>query len=247
MILSEASTTQKKRKNKTPVNVKHLGPILLMLISNLHSSEEIDFLSIIKSSPGTSKEMGLEKLNKSEQTALNALLNVAYKMGAERKNTDVNIARVNAVHANSGGVRTNPVYTTKIDEDNGDILKLENGAIVEISSGFLGFVGFRKDAVLYNLGRGWKIWIKGKKAFSCDILKAPNSRPTGYGESVSISDVKGDGKILATLDGSLYEVSDQNTYDTRLWLGSFEALLIDGTKLLNLEGSDEVVEITKIK
>ena len=220
---------------------------VLILISQLHGADEIDFVSIIKKSPATTGELGLEKLNKNEQAALNVLLNRAYQMGAEKQDAANGLGLVKPVRVSGFRGSSSPVYITKIDEENDDILKLENGAIVEITSGFLGFVGFRKDAVLYNLGRGWKIWIKGKKAYSCDILKAPNSRPSGIGESLSIWEVKGSGKILTTLDGSLYEVSDLNAFDTSLWFGSFEALLIDGTKLLNLDSSEEIVEVTKIK
>ena len=61
------------------------------------------------------------------------------------------------------------VYITKIDEDKGDVLKLANGAVVEITRGFLGFVGFRKDAVLYKEGRGWKIWVEGRAMRSIGV------------------------------------------------------------------------------
>ena len=140
-----------------------------------------------------------------------------------------------------------PVYITKIDEDKGDVLKLNNGGIVEISSGFLGFIGFRKDAVLYKDGGRWKIWIEGKKAFNCDVLKAPPFRPRSSGEVISISEVKGEGTILTTLRGSIYEVGYLNVIETSLWLGNFEALLIDGNRLLNLDEGGEIIDVTKLK
>ena len=67
------------------------------------------------------------------------------------------------------------ICSTKIDEDNGDILKLENDGIVEISSGYLGYVGYRKDALLFKDGRQWKLWIEGKKVFKVDLLRSPSS------------------------------------------------------------------------
>lgn len=67
------------------------------------------------------------------------------------------------------------VCQTKIDEDNGDILKLENDAIVEISYGYLGYVGYRKDALLFKDGGQWKLWIEGKKVYKVDLLRSPSS------------------------------------------------------------------------
>lgn len=146
-----------------------------------------------------------------------------------------------------GGVANQAVYITKIDEDKDDVLMLTNGGIVEITHGFLGFLGIRKDAVLFKDGASWKIWIKGKKVYKCDLLKAPSSRASGSGTKVYISEVKGDGKILIMLDGSIYEVDDLYTTDTSLWLGNFDALLIDSTRLINFDESSEMVEVTKLK
>jgi hypothetical protein len=220
---------------------------VLVLLSQICGADDIDFLTIIKNSPENSKALGLQKLNPAEQAALNDLLNRAYRLGAERQAPQNNQAPARPIQPGAVRVAAQPVYITKIDEDKNDVLKLANGAVVEISRGFLGFVGFRKDAVLYNDGGSWKIWIEGKKVFSCDVLKAPENRPSGAAESISISEVKGNGKILTSLDGSLYEVSDLNTIDTALWIGPFEALLIDGSKLLNLEDGDEVIEVTKMR
>lgn len=219
----------------------------LFLVAHVCGAEEIDFLTIIKKSPETSKAVGLAKLTKGEQATLNALLNRAYQLGAEQQAQGKKQVPAKPVQPGAARAPAAPVYITKIDEDKNDVLKLTNGGIVEITRGFLGFVGFRKDAVLYKDGRGWKIWIEGKKAFSCDILKAPDRRPSSSGESVSISEVKGNGKILTTLVGSLYEVGDLHTIETALWLGPFEALLIDGTRLLNLDEGGEIIDVTKIR
>ena len=227
--------------------VKTIILIALILSPHICVAEEIDFLTIIKKSAETSKALGIQKLNNDEQATLNALLNRAYQMGAEHQAQPKNQVPAEPVPPGAAPAGTRPVYITKIDEDNDDVLKLANGAVVEITHGFLGFVGFRKDAILYKEGRGWKIWIEGKKAFRCDVLKAPDNRPSGAGESVSISEVKGEGKILTTLGGSLYEVGDLHTIETALWLGPFEALLIDGTRLLNLDNGGEIIDVTKIR
>lgn len=146
-----------------------------------------------------------------------------------------------------GAAAGQPVYITKIDEDKDDVLILANGCVVEITRGFLGFVGFRKDVVLFKHGSRWKIWIEGKEVYNCNILKAPSGRATGSGQTVYISEVKGDGKILMMLDGAIYEVDDLNTIDTALWLGNSDALLIDGKRLINFDDADEIIDVTKLK
>ena len=108
-------------------------------------------------------------------------------------------------------------------------------------------MGFRKDAVLFKDGSKWEIWIEGKKVYKCDMLKAPTRRASGTGEVVCISEIKGEGKILMMLDGSIYEVDDLNTIDTALWLGNSDALLIDGTRLINFDEADEIIDVTKLK
>lgn len=140
-----------------------------------------------------------------------------------------------------------PVYISKIEESKDNTLKLSNGAVIETTRGFLGFLGFRKDAVLYKEGKIWSVWIVGKGSYTCNILKAPENRPSGQAEVISISEVKGKGKLLAALDGSLFEVGDLSVITTSLWLGPFEALLIDGDQLLNLDEGDEIIDVQKLK
>ncbi len=71
------------------------------------------------------------------------------------------------------------VYKTVIDEDKGsDIYKLENGGIVEVTMGYVGYIGYRKKALLFPDGGRWKLWIEGKKSFPVDVLKAPTAAPT---------------------------------------------------------------------
>lgn len=70
------------------------------------------------------------------------------------------------------------VYKTVIEDDKGsDIYKLENGGIVEVTMGYVGYVGYRKKALLFPDGGRWKLWIEGKKSYPVEILKAPTSAP----------------------------------------------------------------------
>ena len=82
-------------------------------------------------------------------------------------------------------------YKTKIDSDHDDILKLENGAIVEITSGYIGYIGYRKTAILFGSGSMFRIWIEGKKVFTCELLKKPVEKASPA-KQIHISKVKGD-------------------------------------------------------
>ena len=95
----------------------------------------------------------------------------------EKKGADIIAKEISAfmLKNRSKIKRTEPTLcATKIDEDSNDILKLENDAIVEISYGYLGYVGYRKDALLFKDRRQWKLWIEGKKVFKVDLLRSPS-------------------------------------------------------------------------
>jgi hypothetical protein len=145
------------------------------------------------------------------------------------------------------GPAAQPVYISKIEESKDNVLKLTNGAVIEITRGYLGSVGLRKGAVLYKEGKNWSVWIEGKRTYPCNILKAPENHPPILAEVISISEVKGNGKILSALDGSLFEVGELSELTTSLWLGPFEALLINGDQLLNLNEGDGIIDVEKIK
>jgi hypothetical protein len=221
---------------------------LLLLTTVLVGEEQVDFLSPIKTNPALAKSVGLQKLTAQEQQALNQLLNRAYQIG-----TDSAVRQQNPAVPIPGGAppaqraAANSVYLSRISENNGNVLNLENGAIVEVTGGFLGFIGIRKSCALYQEGRGWRISIEGKRDFSCSILKAAAVRPNGQATKISVSEVLGDGKFLKMLDGSLYEVDDLSMIDASLWLAPFDALLIDGNRLINLDEGGETVDVSKVR
>lgn len=136
-------------------------------------------------------------------------------------------------------------FITKIDSDHGDVLKLENGGIIEITSGYLGYVGYRKDAILFGSGSRCQVAIEGKKTFKCEVLKLPDARGKPA-KQLQISEVRGDGSILITAEGELYEVDSIDHITTSLWLGFFEALLVEGDQIINLD-SGEAVSVQKIR
>lgn len=156
----------------------------------------------------------------------------------EAPNQDVDIKKPNAVLLNKA-------YVTKIEEDKDEILKLANGAIVEVDSILLGFVGFNKDAILFKDTLTWKLWIKGKKAFSCDVIKEPDQIATSF-EKISVSEIRGNGKIIKTLSGSIFEVNPINEIDVSVWVPPFNGLIINGNQIINLDQNGPLVDITRL-
>ena len=133
-------------------------------------------------------------------------------------------------------------YFTKIDNDDGDILKLRNGGVVEIIS-FIGIIGFNKDAILYRENNNWKLWIEGKKSYRCDLLKAPGLKPNLSLEKRYITKKSNDGSILTDINGRIFEVSSFSMLDTSLWLAPFDALLINGNRMINLDDNSDIIDI----
>ena len=222
---------------------------LLILVSSADSQEKsIDFISEISKNQTLSNEIGLKKLTVTEMEKLNELLNNIFLFGVEiGKKEFSGISNAPKSSKKTKTPATNIAYKTKIDSDDGDVLKLDNGAIVEITTGYLGNVGFRKDVVLYKTDQQWKIWIEGKKSYTCDLLKTPSYGSTCFVEELTITEIKGDGTILIMSDGSIYEVDSIYTINTSLWIGFNDALLLDGYELLNLDEGDEIIEVTRIK
>lgn len=229
--------------------------VLFAVVSSVYPQEKsFDFIAEISKNQELSKEIGLKKLSNAEKAKLNELLNNIFFFGMETAKKEFsdtsNLSGSNKKADNKKITKsqtTNIAYKTKIDSDDGDVLKLDNGAIVEISSGYLGHVGYRKNAVLYKSGRQWKIWIEGKKSFRCDLLKSPSYGSSYSIEELTITEVKGDGTILVMSNGSISEVGSLYTINTSLWIGFIDALLINDCELLNLDEGDEIIEVTKIR
>jgi uncharacterized protein with GYD domain len=169
------------------------------------------------------------------------------EMETRLSGVDVDAIKKKAARRTALGQRYGPrAYRTRIESDHDDILKLENGGVVEITSGYLGYVGYRKHCVLFKSGTRWRVWIEGKKIYKCELLSAPDEEPEIV-EELYISEVKGDGSILVMLDGSIYEVDSLDTITTGLWLGMSDALLFNNGELLNLDEDDEMVNVIRIR
>jgi len=96
---------------------------------------------------------------------------------------------------------------SRVESDSGDVLTLDNGALVEINYQFVGFLGFYPDGLIFFRNGGWNIWIKGKKVFTVELLQAPVicRAPTVY----LIDSVTANGAVI--VDNIAYSPPSQHT------------------------------------
>jgi len=201
------------------------------------------FRSLEQEEPGLASRIGLAKLTAEEKLELAQLLVRAYQAGFEAAGAELKSGYKPASPSRGS---SSVAFKTVVDEDNGDVLQLRNGGVVEITSGYLGYVGLSKAAVLYNVGKGWKVWIEGKRSYRCDVLRAPTAAAVSV-EEVFISDVKGNGAILVMANGSVYQVDALDIITTSLWLGMSSALILNEYELINLDAGDDIITVSKIR
>lgn len=62
-------------------------------------------------------------------------------------------------------------YEVQIDKKSDDIFKLVDGSILEkTGSGYVGYVGYHEESILYKDGEQWKFCVNGS-SFKVDVLK----------------------------------------------------------------------------
>lgn len=94
-------------------------------------------------------------------------------------------------------------YWTKIDSVNDEVVELANGAIVEVTSGYLGYVGTGKRALLHQ--SNGRLWIEGKRQY---VVKPLRTATAGARVSViekTIRSAAGDGSLFVFDDGTIFE------------------------------------------
>jgi hypothetical protein len=137
-------------------------------------------------------------------------------------------------------------YSLKVDEVNDDIVKFTDGTIIEIN-GYLGYVSYGKKAFLYKYNGSTKIWIEGKKSYSCTIIKTGYAR-SSQGEISSIKKVYSNGSMIELNNGNMYEISSFDSYTVNQWGYGYNDVLItlDGY-MVNLQGSESPINIIKVR
>ena len=251
--------THKLNNNKKSVRHTHNGRVhnhLLPKAGLKHNHKRQKTTTANKKTVSTSESLKIDRALKNYNLYVSGLKKLSDFSPEERKYM-LRVANYYATKGQPKG-KLNPknnaprytpsrgivAYQTKVDSDNGDIIKLENGAIVEISS-YFGYLGYRKSAVLFGNGSNCNLWIAGKKSYKCELIK----KPSGMGvsaEKVYISEVKGNGSIIKMLDGRIYEVDSFSQFNAALWLGMSDGLIINGSTLINFQSTEEV-KITLVR
>jgi hypothetical protein len=144
-----------------------------------------------------------------------------------------------------GASRKINVFVSKIESVSDDIVKLQNGAVISFKSPVPALSGSRKSAVLYGSNEIWHVAIEGKRTYACSVLKNPTLRSSVAGESVTITRISSDGDLVVLDDGRVFEVDSYDTYDTSYWLTPVDALLIDGSSIVNLDDPTEPIEVSE--
>ena len=169
-------------------------------------SSSIDFVAVLIASADSGKSVGLHKFSRTERAELNQLLNRIYDLGRRGVTSSVGTSDPAIPPAatlprppSSPTVRA---YLSKVDAEAGGVVTLANGAIAEVTTGYVGYVGYRRDAALLTTASSFRIWIKGKRVYRCSLLKAPTSGTSRGAVETSISEVAGSGRIIKVLDGS---------------------------------------------
>lgn len=121
---------------------------------------------------------------------------------------------------------------TKAD---GDIIRLRNGTIVEKSTyTYLGYIGLSEEALLFNMDDTSYLWIENKGLFAVEILRVPDYYLTATLELVTIK--ASSDELIVTDDGRVYE-----TYDFPYWYAGERVVLVDGSRMINLDQDDGVI------
>lgn len=194
--------------------------------------DQEDILEILLARPGLAERLGIAKLTQEEQDAWNEVLNAILSAGSQMSSS---MAGPPGPGASETGVA---VFEATVVAAEGSIIQLSNGAVVEIT-GYLGYVGSPSRGLLVRQGRNWRLWIEGKEAFTVRLLSEPD-RGGRAGELVSVGEILGDGSILRLTDGRTLEVETVDRVSSGIWLPFFNAVLIGGYELLNLDKGEKV-------
>jgi hypothetical protein len=216
-----------------------IRPTLFACIVSLCSFEpahaqqaQDDILAILIAQPGMTERLGIKKLTQAELDAWNEVLNLVMTAGAQLSGS----ATSGLPTAPAGS--STEVFESRVYEASGEVVELANGAIVEVT-GYLGYVGYRRNAVLVREGRSWRLWIEGGRSYSVRMVRPPGSGGRAA-ERISVVEILGDGAVLRLMDGRLLEVDDFNRVFTSIWLPFFDGLLIGGYELLNFDSGEKV-------
>lgn len=227
---------------------------LLAAIIGFHAIQafaDVDYIAKISENRDMAQRLGIPKLNDTERAEWNRILAAIYTMGVDsaRQSSPANQhagqrpGGDKTVSAESGGA----VWLSRADLEGESIVKLRNGAIFEVSTGFAG-IGYGREVALIKEGTRWSLWIEGKREFRGELLKPPSVGSSVSFRRSSIQSVSSDGEIVKLIDGSVNEIESLDRIDTSLWLSASEILIIGDSSMLNPNDSNsKIVHFVRLK
>jgi hypothetical protein len=125
------------------------------------------------------------------------------------------------------------VFPAKVESAELDRIRLDNEAIVQVTSGSIGRIAPSTSTMLLMRDDACRLWIEGKRTLPCTVLKAP-ARRGEEGVETSVASVAESGKKLTLADGSVYWPMGLGWTDSGLWL-LHERVVIIGDTIINLD------------
>lgn len=213
------------------------------------SAEEPNLVAELSRDSAMAKKLGLQKLSQEERDEWNRLLTTAHLAGVTSGGTNQNRlgdsgAQSSEATQKKGALR---LWLSKADLESDEVVKLDNGAVFNISSGSVG-VGIRREVALIEDGSRWSLWISRKRVYRGELLRAPeNGKPITFSKA-TISSVSQDGSLLTMLDSSIYEIELLGRIHTMLWLPATEVFVLENGKMLNASDSGgELIDCRRLK
>ena len=124
-------------------------------------------------------------------------------------------------------------YRTTLIEVEENVLHLSNGAVVEVYAGYLGYVGYGRNVVVWASGSACRIWIEDKDVYGCSFRDAPPPTSIVPIQELMIFEILDDGELLRMSDGSVYSVLYES-YITSIWLNYGSVLLVGCCQMIPL-------------
>jgi hypothetical protein len=221
-----------------------------------------DFLDIIRKSEAMSKAIGFDRLTASEQAELGALLEHTYAAGYEACAGRTPVAAPatprpasptpapKAVPEPAPGPASTtpppappPVAVEQLPPDScidgtivdvaGDIVKLQDGAVIRILGGRpIGTLPGTR-AILFRTAGRQQIWIEGAWSYTCTIVRQPTITVlTHAAREARISEVSRTGGMIKLTDGSVFEVDAIGRVHTMLWLPASSVIIAEESEML---------------
>jgi hypothetical protein len=211
--------------------------LFILILSVGATTAQPNFIAELAKDPDSVRKLGLNKLTQSEQDEWNRLLSAVYAASKGESSTPQSSTASNQLSSRvEAPGASGQIWLSRADLSSEDVIRLENGAVFQVSIGVVG-VGIRREVGLIREATRWSLWVSGKRVYRGDLLRPPDiGKPLSFTKT-SITSVASDGSLLTMLDGTVYEVDLVNRVDTTIWLPVSDVLILENGRIINLNDS----------